>query len=150
MLVEGVTDALDHQDEVMDIFGHSIKKAAKKLHRLELMMHNEPTEEAESRDKIIWQDKMAKLLKYDVAKRLPTLREVQISQYKKQKNMNKKNGHKPTLIEELKRPDSRRHLHGKSLQRFRESKVIILISFNLLFFVENERIWTSIFSWKQN
>lgn len=32
-------------------------------------------------------------------------------------------GHKPTLIEELKRPDSRQHLHGQSLQRFRESKV---------------------------
>jgi hypothetical protein len=90
MLVEGVTEALDHQDEVMERVGHSIKRAAKKLHRLELMMHNEPTEEAEMRDKVIWQEKMTKLLKYDVAKRLPTLREVQLAQLKKQRATNKK------------------------------------------------------------
>jgi hypothetical protein len=94
MLVEGVTEALDHQDEVMDIVGLSIKRAAKKLHRLELMLHNEPTEEAETRDKVIWQEKMSKLLKYDVAKRLPTLREVQLTQYKKQQTMNKKGDRK--------------------------------------------------------
>jgi hypothetical protein len=92
MLVEGVTEALDHQDEVMDIVGLSIKRAAKKLHRLELMLHNEPTEEAEMRDKVVWQEKMSKLLKYDVAKRLPTLREVQLAQYKKQQTMTKKGG----------------------------------------------------------
>jgi hypothetical protein len=92
MLVEGVTDALDHQDEVMERVGHSIKKAAKKLHRLELMMHNEPTEDAEMRDKVVWQEKMTRLLKYDVAKRLPTLREVQLAQYKKQKATKKVKG----------------------------------------------------------
>jgi hypothetical protein len=92
MLVNGVTDALDHQDEVMDLVGHSIKRVAKKLHKLELMMHNEPAEDAEMRDKLHWQEKMSKLLKYDVAKRLPTLREVQLAQYKKQKGMNKKSG----------------------------------------------------------
>ena len=98
MLVEGVTDALDHQDEIMDIVGNSIKKAAKKLHRLELMMHNEPSEDAEVRDKLLWNEKMTKLLKYDVAKRLPTLREIQIAQYKKQKTVNKKTGYFLSLI----------------------------------------------------
>jgi hypothetical protein len=91
MLASNVTDSLDRQEMMLDIVGSSLKKVGKKLHRLELMMHNEPGEDAEKREKLLWQEKMHKLLHHDVTKRLPTLREVKIARYQKMKSATIKN-----------------------------------------------------------
>lgn len=92
MLVSKLSEAIERQDEMTDIIGSSLKKIAKKIHRLELMMHNEPTEDAEAYEKKIWQDKMNKLLHYDVAKRLPTMKEIQMAKLQKEKALNNKSG----------------------------------------------------------
>lgn len=86
MLALNVTDSLDRQEMMLDIVGSSLKKVGKKLHRLELMMHNEPAEDAEMREKLIWHEKLNKLLHHDVTKRLPSLREVKIARYQKMKS----------------------------------------------------------------
>lgn len=93
MLATNVTDSLDRQELMLDIVGSSLAKVGKKLHKLELMMHNEPMEDAESREKLMWQHNLDRLLHHDVTKRLPTLREVKIARYQKEKSLaNKKTG----------------------------------------------------------
>ena len=92
MLAANVTDSLERHEMMLDIVGTSIKKVGKKLHKLELMMHNEPSEDAEMREKMAWNDKMENLLHRDVTKRLPTLREVKIARYQKQQSSLRKTG----------------------------------------------------------
>jgi hypothetical protein len=92
MLVSKLPESIQRQDEMTGVLGSSLKKIAKKIHRLELMLHNEPAEDAEAHEKQSWQRKMNRLLHYDVAKRLPTLKEVQLAKAKQQKLLNSKNG----------------------------------------------------------
>mmetsp|Transcript_10382 Transcript_10382/g.17112 ORF Transcript_10382/g.17112 Transcript_10382/m.17112 type:complete len:513 (+) Transcript_10382:94-1632(+) len=97
MLISKLPENIQRQDEMTTIIGSSLKKIAKKIHRLELMMHNEPTEDAEAYEKKIWHDKMNKLLHYDVAKRLPTLKEIQLEKIQQQKIISSKNASKIRL-----------------------------------------------------
>lgn len=90
MLVAHLTDSIERQDEMTSIMGSSLKKIAKKIHNLELMMHNEPHEDAEAHEKKNWNLKMSKLLHFGVSKRLPTLREIQLSNTQKEKVLTKK------------------------------------------------------------
>lgn len=92
MLVSKLTESIERQDEMTDIIGSSLKKIAKKIHRLELMMHNEPTEDAETYEKKIWQDKMDKLLHFEVAKRLPTLKEIHLAKLQEKAQLENRNG----------------------------------------------------------
>ena len=92
MLVSKLPESIQRQDEMTGVLGSSLKKIAKKIHRLELMLHNEPAEDAEAHEKQSWQRKMNRLLHYDVAKRLPTLKEVQLAKAKQQKLLNSQNG----------------------------------------------------------
>lgn len=84
MLISKLPESIQRQDEMTNIIGKSLKKITKKIHNLELMMHNEPTEDAESYEKMIWKEKMDTLLHYEVAKRLPTLKEIQLAKLQEQ------------------------------------------------------------------
>jgi hypothetical protein len=92
MLISKIPELIQRQDEMTTIMGSSLKKIAKKIHRLELMMHNEPTEDAEMHEKKIWQEKMNKLLHYDVAKRLPTLKEIELAKLQEKTLIANRNG----------------------------------------------------------
>lgn len=92
MLVSKLPECIQRQDEMTSIMGKSLKKMAKKIHRLELMLHNEPTYDAETHERKIWETKMDKLLHYDVAKRLPTLKEIQLARRQEEAIDANKNG----------------------------------------------------------
>ena len=91
MLVTKLPEAMQRQDEMTKIMGSSLKKMAKKIHNVELIMHNEP-ENSDTYERKIWQEKLNGLLRNDVAKRLPTLKEIQLANIQEETKQQKRNG----------------------------------------------------------
>lgn len=84
MIAANLYDSLDRYEEMLDIIETSIKRVGKKVHKCEVMLHNEPFKETELSEKQSWQEDFNKLVTSNSVRRFPTIREVQMARRKKQ------------------------------------------------------------------
>jgi hypothetical protein len=82
MIAGNLNDSLDRYEEMLGIVEKSIKRVGKKVHRCEVMLHNEPFKESEMSEKGVWQKNFDDLLTSSAVSRLPTLREVRLQRRK--------------------------------------------------------------------
>lgn len=87
MIAPNLYDSLDRYEEMLEIVEKSIKKVGKKVHRCEVMLHNEPLNEAH--EQAIWQEKFDKLVKSTPVLRFPSIKEIRMHRKKKQEALKK-------------------------------------------------------------